>query len=90
MRDLLATSARPATLPVDKLPERVAELGHLAWRPVILVCRTDRRSARAAETLRGAGFADVAVLRGGMEEWNRAGLPIEGRLAQEEQKGHRA
>jgi len=77
-------------LPVDKLPDRVAELGHSALPPVILVCRTDRHSATAAETLRGAGFADVAMLRGGMEQWNRAGLPIEGRLAQEGQKGRRA
>lgn len=77
-------------LPVDELPDRAAELGHLVRRPVILVCRTDRRSARATEILRGAGFADVAVLRGGMEQWNRAGLPIERRLAQEGQKGHRA
>jgi rhodanese-related sulfurtransferase len=77
-------------LPVDELPDRMAELGHTERRPLVLVCRTDRRSARAAETLRGAGFVDVAVLHGGMEQWNRAGLPIEGRLAQEGQKGHRA
>lgn len=36
-----------------------------------LLRRTDKRSARAAEMLRGAGFADMAVLRGGMEQWNR-------------------
>jgi uncharacterized membrane protein YdjX (TVP38/TMEM64 family)/rhodanese-related sulfurtransferase len=76
-------------LPVDELSDRVAELGHLERRPVILVCRTDRRSARAAEILRGVGIADVAVLRGGMEQWNRAGLPIESRLAQEGQEKHR-
>jgi rhodanese-related sulfurtransferase len=76
-------------LPVDELSDRVAELGHLERRPVILVCRTDRRSARAAEILRGVGIADVAVLRGGMEQWNRAGLPIESQLAQEGQDKHR-
>jgi 3-mercaptopyruvate sulfurtransferase SseA len=38
--------------------------------------------------LRGAGFADLAVLRGGMKQWNRAGLPIGRRLAQGEQEEH--
>jgi uncharacterized membrane protein YdjX (TVP38/TMEM64 family)/rhodanese-related sulfurtransferase len=68
-------------LPVDTIEERMAELGGLKRRPVILVCRTDRRSATAADVLRVAGFADVAVLRGGMEQWNQASLPVEGRTA---------
>jgi rhodanese-related sulfurtransferase len=28
--------------------------------------------------LRDAGFRDVGVLRGGMEQWNQKGLPVEG------------
>ena len=75
-------------LPVDQLPDRMAVLGDLERSPVILVCRTDKRSARAAEMLRGAGFADVAVLRGGMEQWNRAGLPIKSQFAREGQEEH--
>ena len=37
---------------------------------VVIVCLTDRRSASAAQLLRGEGFADVKVLRGGMTRWN--------------------
>jgi rhodanese-related sulfurtransferase len=74
-------------LPVDTIEERMSELGDLERRPVVLVCRTDRRSAKAAEVLHAAGIADVAVLRGGMEQWNRTGLPIESRLAQDAQEG---
>ena len=40
-------------------------------RPIVLVCRTDKRSATAAEILRNAGFRDVLILRGGMEQWQR-------------------
>jgi 3-mercaptopyruvate sulfurtransferase SseA len=29
--------------------------------------------------LRAAGFTHVSVLRRGMEQWNDAGLPVEGR-----------
>ncbi len=67
-------------LPLDELPRRVQELGSLAETPVVLVCHTDRRSARAATLLGDAGFRDVAVLRGGMVRWNEAGLPVEDRL----------
>lgn len=74
-------------LPVDTIEERMSELGDLERRPVVLVCRTDRRSAKAAAALRTAGFADVAVLRGGMEQWHRAGLPVASRPAQDGREG---
>lgn len=66
-------------LPVGELPRRLTEINALQERPVILVCRTDKRSANAASLLRNAGFSDVLVLRGGMVEWNRNKLPVEGR-----------
>jgi rhodanese-related sulfurtransferase len=36
------------------------------------VCRTDKRSAKAASVLRAAAIQNVFVLRGGVEEWNRS------------------
>ena len=65
-------------VPIDELPHRVGELDAFVDMPVVLVCRTDKRSAAAATVLRGAGFSHAQVLRGGMERWNRAGLPVEG------------
>ena len=44
-------------------------------RPVVVVCKTDRRSSMAAQQLQQAGMADVAVLRGGMERWRVLGFP---------------
>jgi rhodanese-related sulfurtransferase len=38
----------------------MAEVGDVERRPVILVCRTAKRSAKVAEVLRGAGFAAQA------------------------------
>ncbi len=59
------------------LPELAARVPELAGqdRPLVLVCKTDRRSSAAAEHLRAAGAADVAVLRGGLERWRALGLP---------------
>lgn len=59
------------------LPEFAPHVPELARerRRLVLVCMTDRRSAAAAQQLRAAGAADVAVLRGGMQRWRELGLP---------------
>jgi rhodanese-related sulfurtransferase len=54
------------------------EIGELKNHPVFLMCRTENRSTSAAKALRRAGFANVAVVKGGITGWNRAGLPVEG------------
>lgn len=63
-------------LPLGTLSERFAEIVAGAGAPIVLVCRTDRRSAKAAALLRERGLRDVVVLRGGMEAWNARGLPV--------------
>lgn len=60
-------------IPLPELPGRLAELDPLRQRPLVLVCRTDMRSAKAAELLRAAGFARIEVLRGGMTAWSAHG-----------------
>jgi rhodanese-related sulfurtransferase len=62
-------------IPLGELSERAAELDPA--RPVLLYCRTGRRSGKAVELLRAAGFKDVAHLTGGIRAWQGAGLPIE-------------
>jgi rhodanese-related sulfurtransferase len=63
-------------IPLAELPNRAADL--IARRTsVVLVCKTDRRSARAAAALRDAGLHDVAVLRGGTDGWHQQGLALE-------------
>jgi uncharacterized membrane protein YdjX (TVP38/TMEM64 family)/rhodanese-related sulfurtransferase len=65
-------------LPLGDLPRRMGELEPLKAGEVVLVCRTQIRSAKAASLLRDAGFTRVAVLHGGMVEWVRQGHPVEG------------
>lgn len=63
-------------IPVVALPDSLPRLGPFKDKPLVVVCRTDKRSAKAAELLRGEGFRRVQVLLGGMEQWNRQGFPI--------------
>jgi uncharacterized membrane protein YdjX (TVP38/TMEM64 family)/rhodanese-related sulfurtransferase len=67
-------------IPIGELNSRLAELSGLEGSPVVLVCRTDKRSAVAARTLRAAGFSQVNVLHQGMQRWNEAGLPLAERI----------
>jgi rhodanese-related sulfurtransferase len=68
-------------IPVADLGAHLGELSALTREPIVLVCRTDKRSAAAAHTLRAAGFTRIGVLRRGMERWNEAGLPVDARAA---------
>jgi rhodanese-related sulfurtransferase len=64
-------------IPLESLPERIEALGSDLERPIALVCRTDRRSAKAAALLAGRGFGQVQVVRGGMTAWLANGWPVE-------------
>ena len=61
-------------MPLIELPAHLPALVR-DNRPVVVVCKTDRRSSMAAEQLQKAGLSDVSVLRGGMEQWQVLGLP---------------
>lgn len=61
---------------VEELPDRIHELTDYIERPIAIVCRTDKRSAKAALLLTEQGFHDVHVVRGGMTKWIEAGLPV--------------
>jgi rhodanese-related sulfurtransferase len=62
-------------LPLNELPGHLIQLVDDS-RPIVVVCKTDRRSSMAAARLREAGSSNVSVLRGGMEQWRALGLPV--------------
>jgi rhodanese-related sulfurtransferase len=63
-------------LPMPNLADRLSELKRLKGDPLVLVCLTDKRSAKAAALMRTAGFQNINVLRGGMKQWNESKLPV--------------
>jgi rhodanese-related sulfurtransferase len=64
-------------VPLDRLDARTlwSSRGNL-MAPVHVICRTSNRSRLAAERFLAAGIEDVVVVEGGVEAWERAGLPL--------------
>lgn len=45
-------------------------------RPVLIICRSGRRSSQAAKAMEQWGFTTLADLRGGMLAWEKADQPV--------------
>lgn len=61
-------------------PLATVEATAAAWdraAPLVMICRSGGRSAKAALALMALGFTQVASLRGGMLAWNSMRLPVE-------------
>jgi rhodanese-related sulfurtransferase len=66
--------AGAALVPTSVFMTRVGELP--ADRPLMVVCHMGGRSAAVAGYLIRAGRTDVVNVAGGMDAWERAGLPV--------------
>jgi molybdopterin/thiamine biosynthesis adenylyltransferase/rhodanese-related sulfurtransferase len=63
-------------VPQDELLERIDEVVPDHSERIVLYCRTDNRSSRAADALEGLGYENVSVMRGGIVAWQEDGLPV--------------
>ena len=66
--------AEATLIPLAELEQRRHELDPTA--PVVIVCRSGRRSLIAADYLDQVGFSKARSLAGGMLAWVEAGHPI--------------
>jgi len=57
-------------IPLEELDNRINEISEYVNKTVLTICRTDRRSAKAAALLGKKGFTDVSVIKQGMTDWN--------------------
>jgi len=63
-------------LPLEELSQRLTELENYKTKPIVTICRTDRRSSDAAKILSNSGFENVQVARMGMTDWNKHNYPL--------------
>lgn len=63
-------------IPFEKLQEQQKELNKHKDRPLILCCRTGTDSVRAARLLKHQGIEQLYILKGGLQAWRNASLPL--------------
>ncbi|HEX6829546.1 MAG TPA: rhodanese-like domain-containing protein [Burkholderiales bacterium] len=63
-------------IPAARVGERLKELEKFKNKPVLVLCRSGNRSTAACGLLKEQGFADVRSLKGGIEAWQQANLPV--------------
>lgn len=63
-------------LPQSKLGERLGELGKDTSRPILVYCALGGVAAQASHTLKKAGYAEVYPIKGGLNGWLTASLPV--------------
>ncbi len=62
-------------IPLGDLEKRLPELAQYKNSPIITQCRSGKRSLQAAKALKSAGFSEVYNMDGGLNAWQKAGLP---------------
>src|SRR5712692_3358049 len=65
------------SISLRELARRAEEIADHKTKDVVCICRAGMRSTTAAAVLRGLGFEHVWNMKGGMLDWNDAGLPVE-------------
>lgn len=66
-------------IPYQQVGARLAELGAVNGRDIVVYCEAGPRAQRAETTLRQAGFERVYELEGDMAAWRQNRMPMEAR-----------
>lgn len=77
-RDEHATgvAARAMLIPMSELGTRLNEVPQDAAQPVLLICRTQNRSAQVVQVLKQRGWHNLRYVVGGMSMWAHQGWPM--------------
>lgn len=62
-------------VPLDTLGEHRAEIARVE-APIVLICQSGARAAKAEDTLRASGMTNIRILEGGMSAWAATGAPV--------------
>jgi rhodanese-related sulfurtransferase len=63
-------------IPLGDLGSRMNELEAYKDKPIVVMCRSGRRSASAVAELKDAGYTRVSNVRGGITAWEKEGLEV--------------
>lgn len=63
-------------IPMDQLEAKKSQVEKLKSKPIVAVCDAGITTTKVVDNLRKAGFENVYGLKGGMNGWTQAGLPV--------------
>lgn len=63
-------------IPLGEVGLRLKEIEAYKDKPVAVICRSGRRSAKAVALLQEAGFTQASNVQGGIQAWEQAGLEV--------------
>ena len=63
-------------IPIDDLDANRGKIDKLRSKPILAVCDAGMTSRRAVDSLRKAGVESVYGLKGGLNAWTQANLPL--------------
>jgi len=63
-------------IPLGELGTRLGEIAAYKDRPIAVMCRSGKRSAKAVKLLQEAGYSQVSNVGGGITAWEHEGLQV--------------
>jgi len=63
-------------IPLGQINSRLNELDSYKDKPIVVICRSGRRSAQAVSMLQNAGYTRVSNVKGGILAWESSGLEV--------------
>ena len=68
--------AGSTNIPIRELPKMLAKLPESKAAPILTYCQVGYRGGIAMTVLRMWGYTNVKNVRGGLDGWEKAGLPL--------------
>lgn len=64
-------------IPIRDLPKMLAQLPENKAAPILTYCQVGYRGGMSTLILRMLGYTNVTTIKGGLDAWQKAGLPVE-------------
>lgn len=69
--------AGSVNIPIRELPKMLAKLPASKTAPILTYCKVGYRGGMALTVLRMWGYTNVRTIKGGLDAWEKAGLPVD-------------